>query len=311
MSEILIVALYKFVELKDLSAIRKRLLEKCKSLEIKGTFILASEGINGTVAGKKENIESIIDYLKSDKNFTDIECKYSYDNKIPFYRMKVKIKDELIPIGQDGVDPRKMVGTYVNPSSWNELVEDPETLLIDVRNEYEVEVGTFRGAINPKTENFREFPDFVRKNLDPKIHKKVAMFCTGGIRCEKASAFMLREGFSDVYHLKGGILKYLEEVPNAQSTWEGECFVFDNRTSVDHDLENGVYDLCHNCRYPVSPEDMKSDYYEKGVSCPKCHNRITESRRRSLEERNKQIRLARSRNQQHLGIDQKNLKNTS
>ena len=310
MSEVVIAALYKFVDIDDTEQLRKKLLERCKSLEIKGTFILSGEGINGTVAGVKESIDSIIDYLKADKRFEDIECKFSADEKIPFYRIKVKIKDELIPIGMEGVDPRKNVGKYVNPSDWNSLINDPETLVIDVRNDYEVEVGTFRGALNPRTQNFREFPEFVRENLNPNKYKKVAMYCTGGIRCEKASSFMLGEGFSDVYHLKGGILKYLEEVPAEESTWEGECFVFDNRTSVDHDLENGVYDLCHNCRYPVSPEDMESEYYEKGVSCPRCHDKISESRRKSLEERNKQIKLAKKRNQPHLGVDQKTLKRT-
>jgi len=310
MNEIRIAALYKFVEINDLVILRERLLEKCKSLDIKGTFILASEGINGTVAGNQKSVDEIADFLMTDKRFEDLECKFSSDVKNPFYRMKVKIKEELIPIGIEVVDPRKKVGTYVSPDSWNKIVEDPETLLIDVRNDYEIEVGTFRGAINPKTENFREFPEFVRNNLDPEKHKKIAIFCTGGIRCEKASSFMIGEGFTNVYHLKGGILKYLEEVPSEESTWEGECFVFDNRTSVDHDLENGVYDLCHNCRFPVSPEDMKSEYYEKGISCPKCYNTISESRRKSLEERNKQIRLAKQRNQQHLGVDQKTLKTT-
>ena len=311
MKQVIILSLYKFVEIKDTELLKERLLQKCKPLGIKGTFIISTEGINGTIAGSKASIDSIIEFLKNDRRFNDVECKYSYDYKIPFYRMKVKIKDELIPIGIKDLDPREKVGTYVKPADWNKLVEDLETLLIDVRNEYEIEIGTFRGALNPETESFREFPEFVRKNLDPEKHKKVALFCTGGIRCEKASSFMLGEGFSNVYHLKGGILRYLEEVPNEESTWEGECFVFDNRASVDHDLENGVYDLCHNCRYPVSPEDMKSKYYEKGISCPRCFNKITGNRRRSLEERNKQIGLAKQKNQQHLGFDQRTLKKTS
>ncbi|MGI9535292.1 MAG: rhodanese-related sulfurtransferase [Thermodesulfobacteriota bacterium] len=309
MSKVVIVSLYKFVQIEEAEQFRIELLEKCNSFGIKGTFIIAPEGINGTVAGSKNSIDSIIGCLSDDKRFRDIECKYSYDVKIPFYRMKVKIKDELIPIGIDGIDPRKMVGKYVMPGEWNEIIQDPETLVIDVRNEYEIDVGTFKGAISPGTNNFREFPEFVSKNLDPNKHKKIAMFCTGGIRCEKASSFMVGEGFSNVYHLKGGILKYLEDVPGEKSLWQGECFVFDNRTSVDHDLENGVYDLCHNCRYPVSPEDMDSKYYVKGVSCPRCYDTITESRKKSLEERNKQIRIAKQRNQPHLGVDQKTLKN--
>ncbi len=305
MKDITIISLYKFVSIADTETFRKDLLAECKRLGIKGTFIIAAEGINGTVAGTNENIESVITFLKKDKRFEDIECKYSYDKKIPFYRMKVKIKDELIPIGVDGVDPREIVGTYVNPGEWNELVEDPDVLLIDVRNQYEIEVGSFQGAVNPETDNFRYFPEFVEKNLDPDKNQKVAMFCTGGIRCEKASSYMLSKGFKEVFHLKGGILKYLEDMPKENSLWDGECFVFDNRTSVDHDLENGVHDLCHNCRFPVSPADMESEYFEKGVSCPRCHDSITPERRTSLEERNRQIRLAKERNQSHLGVNQR------
>nr|AFD03325.1 rhodanese domain-containing protein [uncultured bacterium W5-15b] len=305
MKEITIVSLYKFVNILDTESFRKELLAECKNLAIKGTFIIASEGINGTIAGTGENIESVIQFLECDNRFADIECKYSFDNKIPFYRMKVKIKDELIPIGVDGVDPREIVGTYVSPKEWNKLVEDPEVLLIDVRNQYEIEVGSFKGALNPETDNFRYFPEFVENNLEPDEHRKVAMFCTGGIRCEKASSYMLSKGFKEVFHLKGGILKYLEDVPKEKSLWDGECFVFDNRASVDHDLQNGIYDLCHNCRFPVSPEDMESEYFVKGISCPRCHDSITPERRTSLEERNRQIRLAKERNQSHLGVNQR------
>ena len=305
MKNITIVSIYKFVNIADTEAFRKNLLLECNSHSIKGTFIVASEGLNGTIAGTGENIEYIIKYLKSDERFADIECKYSFDEKIPFYRMKVKIKDELIPIGVKGVDPRETVGTYVNPEDWNSLVEDPDVLLIDVRNQYEIEVGSFKGALDPETDNFRYFPDFVEENLDPEKYPKVAMYCTGGIRCEKASSYMLNKGFKEVFHLKGGILKYLEEVPRDKSTWEGECFVFDNRTSVDHDLQNGVHDLCHNCRFPVSPEDMESEHFVKGISCPRCYDSITPERRTSLEERNRQIRLAKERNQGHLGVNQR------
>ena len=305
MKNITIVSLYKFVNIEDPEAFRSELLEESKKFDIKGTFIVAAEGINGTVAGTADNISSILDYLRKDERFSDVECKYSYDDKVPFYRMKVKVKDELIPIGVDGVDPLKAVGTYVDPNDWNNLIEDPDVLLIDVRNDYEIEVGSFKGAVNPGTDNFRVFPDYVENNLDPEKHTKVAMFCTGGIRCEKASSYMLGKGFSEVYHLKGGILKYLEDVPREESLWDGECFVFDNRTSVDHDLQNGIYDLCHNCRFPVSPEDMKSEQFEKGISCPRCYDTITPERRTSREERNRQIKLARERNQAHLGVNQR------
>jgi len=305
MKEITIVSLYKFVNISDLETFRKELLAECNNLAIKGTFIIAAEGINGTIAGTGKNIETIIKFLISDDRFADIECKYSFDNKIPFYRMKVKIKDELIPIGVEGVDPREVVGTYVRPDEWNKLVEDPDVLLIDVRNQYEIEVGSFKGALNPETDNFRYFPEFVENNLNPDENKKVAMFCTGGIRCEKASSYMLSKGFKEVFHLKGGILKYLEDVSKEKSLWDGECFVFDNRTSVDHDLQNGIYDLCHNCRFPVSPKDMESEYFVKGISCPRCHDSITPERMTSLEERNRQIRLAKERNQAHLGVNQR------
>jgi len=305
MKEFTIASLYKFVNIDELETFRKELLAKCRKFGIKGTFIISSEGINGTVAGTGENIESILNYLNEDKKFRDIECKYSFDDKIPFYRMKVKIKEELIPIGVDGVDPLEKVGTYVSPSDWNKLIKDPDVLLIDVRNRYEIEVGNFRGALSPEIDNFRYFPEFVEKNLDPEKNRKVAMYCTGGIRCEKASSYMLLKGFKEVYHLKGGILKYLEDVPKKNSIWDGECFVFDNRASVDHDLQNGVYDLCHNCRFPVSPEDMESVNYEKGISCPRCYDSISPERRTSLEERNRQIRLAKERNQMHLGVNQR------
>ncbi len=311
MKQIAVLSLYKFVEIKDTESLKERLLQKCNELNIKGTFIIASEGINGTIAASISSVEAMVAFLSIDVGFGNFERKYSYDCKIPFYRMKVKIKDEIIPLGVGGVDPSEQVGTYVNPSDWNELVEDDGTLLVDTRNDYEAEIGTFKNALNPKTQKFRDFPEFIKERLDPKKHSRVALFCTGGIRCEKASSYMLREGFTDVYQLKGGILKYLEEVPRGQSTWEGECFVFDNRASVDHDLQNGVYELCHNCRYPVSPRDKDSEYYEEGISCSRCFDKITSSRRKSLEERNKQIELARNRGQQHLGFNQKLRKNSS
>lgn len=305
MKQVVVLSLYKFTAIKNTKRLREKLLTKCAELSIKGTFIIASEGINGTVGGEKPSINSIAEFLKSEMGLGNTECKYSYYHKNPFYRMKIKIKDELVPLGTSEFDPENKAGIHVSPSEWNELIEDPDTVLIDVRNDYEVDVGTFKNAINPKTRNFREFTAFVKEKLDPEKHKKIAMFCTGGIRCEKASSYMLHKGFSSVYQLQGGILKYLEEVPRDESAWKGECFVFDNRTSVDHGLANGTYDLCHNCRYPVSPEDKTSRHFEEGISCPRCFDRITGSRRRSLEERNKQIKLAKLRNQQHIGVDQR------
>ncbi len=305
MKQVAVLSLYKFETIKDTRQFKEKLLPRCVSLDIKGTFIIASEGINGTVAGEERSINSIAGFLKNEMQLGSIECKYSYDRKMPFYRMKVKIKDELVPLGVENLDLKDQTGTYVSPADWNRLIEDPYTLLIDVRNDYEVDIGTFKNALNPKTRNFREFSAFTKERLDPEKHSKVALFCTGGIRCEKASSYMLREGFSNVYQLRGGILKYLEEIPKDESSWEGECFVFDNRTSVNHDLANGTYDLCHNCRYPVSSEDKRSEHYEEGVSCPRCFDKITVKRRRSLEERNRQIKLAKLRDQQHLGVNQR------
>lgn len=301
MRKILIVALYKFVALEDYIELREPLFKKSVKEGIKGTFILAREGINAMVAGSEEGINSVLDYLREDPRLTDIICKFSYDDNIPFYRLKVKLKKELIPIGANGIDPNEQVGKYVKPEDWNDLIRDPEVLLIDTRNQYEVEIGTFKNAVNPKMKNFREFPEYVQKNLNPKKHKKIAMFCTGGIRCEKASSYLINQGFEEIYHLKGGILKYLEEVPHGESLWDGECFVFDNRTSVDQDLNNGQFEQCRNCRHPVSIQDRKSPMYEEGISCPRCFKKITPKRRESLKERQKQIKLAKKRNQKHIG----------
>lgn len=298
---VVIAVFYKFITIKDFKSLGEKLYTESIQNQISGTIILAEEGINAAISGSQNGIQNIIDFLNSDKRFTDIEYKFNYDKNTPFHRMKIKFKKEIVPLGLMGIDPRRVVGRYVKPTEWNNLITDPEVLLIDTRNDYEYEVGTFAGAINPGTKHFREFPDFVRKNLDPSKHKKVAMFCTGGIRCEKATSFLLENGFDDVYHLKGGILKYLEEVPKEKSLWKGECFVFDDRTSVDHSLKNGSYELCRNCRYPLSSKDRLSEKYREGISCEYCYDRLTDERISSLEERQKQIRLAKTRNQKHLG----------
>lgn len=297
----LIAAFYKFVKLEDYKKLGEKIYREAAKNSLSGTFILANEGINATVAGSEEGINKVLDFLKSDSRFSDIECKLSRDLKDPFNRLKVKFKNEIVPIGFDEIDPNLRVGKYIRPSEWNELIKDPDVLVIDTRNDYEYEVGTFKGAVNPNTRHFREFPEYVSKNLDPSKNKKIAMFCTGGIRCEKATSYLMEKGFEEVYHLKGGILKYLEEVPEDKSLWKGECFVFDDRTSVNHKLENGSYELCRNCRYPLSPEDRKSDKYTEGISCAHCHDTLTEERVSSLQERQKQIKLAKMRNQKHLG----------
>jgi len=293
---IVVAALYKFVTLTDHVALREPLLQTMLANGIKGTLLLAEEGINGTVSGTREGIDSLLAWLKSDPRLADLEHKESYCDAQPFYRTKVKLKKEIVTLGGAGVDPNRRVGTYVEPKDWNALIADPEVLLIDTRNDYEVAIGTFEGAIDPETRSFRQFPEFVRARFDPARHKKVAMFCTGGIRCEKASSFMLEAGFEQVFHLKGGILKYLEEVPEEQSKWHGECFVFDNRVTVRHDLSRGDYDLCHACRNPISAEDRQSASYVPGISCPHCWDSLPERTRESARERQKQIELARARN---------------
>ena len=301
MREVVVAALYKFVALKDFRELREPLLDVCMDAGVRGTLLLATEGINGTIAGTRKSIDCVLDYLRSDPRLADLQHKESFDDHMPFYRMKVKLKREIVTMGVEGIDPNQRVGTYVEPQDWNALVEDPEVLLIDTRNDYECDIGTFRGALDPHTTNFREFPAYVRENLDPGRHKKVAMFCTGGIRCEKASAFMLKEGFEEVYHLQGGILKYLEEVPKQESTWEGECFVFDNRVAVDHDLNKGQYDQCHGCRHPITESDKLSDKYQKGVCCPHCYDNLTEEQKARFSERQKQVELAKARGEQHIG----------
>ena len=301
MDKIVVAALYKFVTLEDFRELREPLLDACRAAGIRGTLLLAREGINGTIAGTRAGIDRVISYLKSDPRLEDLEHKESFDDHMPFYRMKVKLKREIVTMGIEGINPNDAVGTYVEPRDWNALVNDPEVLLIDTRNDYECDIGTFRGAIDPHTTNFREFPDYVRRKLDPKKQKKVAMFCTGGIRCEKASAFMLKEGFEEVYHLRGGILKYLEEVPASDSAWEGECFVFDNRVAVDHELNKGSYDQCHGCRHPITEQDKLSQKYQKGVCCPHCFDLLENDQKARFRERQKQVELAQARGESHIG----------
>jgi UPF0176 protein len=294
---IVVAALYKFVTLKDFAELRAPLLRAMKTCGVKGTLLLAKEGINGTISGRREAIDGFLAILKSDKRFADIDHKESACDEAPFYRSKVKLKREIVTIGAAGADPGAQVGAYVEPGDWNALISDPDVLVIDTRNDYEVALGTFAGAIDPKTRSFGEFPDFAKKNLDPARHRKIAMFCTGGIRCEKASAHLLSQGFRDVYHLKGGILKYLEEVPPEMSKWQGECFVFDHRIAVGQGLVPTEKEMCHGCRMPLADDDTSSPCYEEGVSCPKCFSGLSEKSKASARERQKQINLAKQRNQ--------------
>jgi len=298
---ITICALYKFVRLEHFEALRAPLLAKMTSLEVKGTLLLAAEGINGTIAGSQASIEQVLAFLAQDANLANISHKESYTDENPFHRTKVKLKKEIVTMGIEGIDPNQVVGTYVKPKDWNALISDPDVLLVDTRNDYEVEIGTFKGALNPDTETFREFPQYVKDNLDKNKHKKVAMFCTGGIRCEKSTAYLKEQGFEEVYHLEGGILKYLEEVPSKETLWQGECFVFDGRVAVNHDLEQGQYDQCFACRFPLTEAEKESEHYIKGVSCHRCHDQVTEQQRSRFAERERQIGLAAKRGENHLG----------
>ena len=303
MSKYIVCAMYKFVALENFEAMRQPLLSAMESNGIKGTLLLASEGINGTVSGTREGIDGLLQYLNADERINPISCKESLHEEQPFYRTKVKLKKEIVTMGVEGIDPRKTVGTYVKPSDWNALISDPDVTVIDTRNGYEIEIGTFKHAIDPKTETFREFPEYVAKTLSPEKNKKVAMFCTGGIRCEKSTAYLKEQGVDEVYHLEGGILQYLEDVPKEESLWEGDCFVFDNRVAVNHDLEKSDYHQCYACRLPITDEDMQSEKYESGVSCPHCFGTHTEDQLSRFREREKQVNLAKMRQQEHVGTE--------
>ena len=283
-----VATFYKFVALPDFKALQQPLKEVCQGYQVKGTILLAQEGINGTIAGTHEGIDSVFAHIRSDQRLEDIDIKESPAEEMPFAKMKVRLKKEIVTIGLPEISPTKQVGTYVPPSEWNNIISDPDVVVIDTRNDYEVGMGTFQGAQNPETEVFNEFPDYVKENLNPDKTKKVAMFCTGGIRCEKASSYMLSQGFKEVYHLKGGILKYLEEVPEEESLWEGECFVFDERVAIKHGLETGSYDMCYACGHPISEEDEESADYESEVSCPHCIADKTEERIGYLRDRKRQ-----------------------
>ncbi|MGQ9426950.1 oxygen-dependent tRNA uridine(34) hydroxylase TrhO [Gilvimarinus sp. F26214L] len=300
---IVVCALYKFVALPDYSDFRQPLLNIMQQQKVRGTLLLAKEGINGTIAGSRKGIDFVLGWLRREPRFAELDFKESFTDTQPFKRSKVKLKKEIVTMGVEGVDPRRVVGTYVDPTEWNALISDPEVVLIDTRNDYEYQVGTFENAVNPKTTTFREFPEYVKENLDPARHKKVAMFCTGGIRCEKSTAYLKEQGFEQVFHLKGGILKYLEEVPEEHSRWKGECFVFDDRVTVNHRLEKGDYDQCFACRLPITEEDKASEKYQAGISCPHCYDTLTPEQKAKFAEREKQLRLARERGEAHLGAD--------
>lgn len=284
-----IAALYRFVEIDDTVRLQKIIKDACVELGICGTLLLAPEGINGTIAGNEDTIPEIIALLDTLLNVSKGEVKYSDADHKPFRHMKVRLKKEIVTLRQPNVNPAKQAGTYVEPKDWNDLISDPDIINIDTRNNYETAIGTFKGATDPDTDVFTEFADYVEKNLDPAKNKKVAMFCTGGIRCEKASSYMLSKGFEEVYHLKGGILKYLEEVPEEESLWEGSCFLFDRRVGVEHGLKESAHLLCYGCRYPLDEADLELDSYEKGVSCKHCIDNLTPEKARAFRMRHQQF----------------------
>jgi len=303
----LVCALYKFVTLENYKEMREDLRLFMESRDIRGTILLALEGLNGTVSGPQNAINELIAHLNCDKRISPISHKLSWHVSQPFYRTKVKLKNEIVTMGVQGIDPRKTAGTYVSAQQWNSLISDPEVTVIDTRNDYEIQIGTFKNAVNPKTSSFREFPDYVAKSLNPKQHKKIAMFCTGGIRCEKSTAYLKEQGFDEVYHLEGGILQYLEDVPKSDSLWEGDCFVFDNRVAVNHDLERSDYDQCYGCRLPITEADKLSEKYEAGVSCPACYGTHSNDQLARFREREKQVDLAKQRSQEHVGAEARDL----
>lgn len=300
-----VAALYRFAVIADCAAVRDQLARVCRAEGVRGTLLVAHEGINGTIAGSGAAIDRVINAIRAIAGCADLELKYSRAAIQPFHRMKVRIKREIVTMGQPAIDPLASAGHYVDPHDWNALIADPNTIVIDTRNDYEVAIGTFEGAIDPKTPTFRDFPAWFRSNRERLLGQgnppKVAMFCTGGIRCEKSTAFLKAEGVDAVYHLKGGILKYLETVPAKDSLWQGECFVFDSRVAVGHGLMPGTHKLCHACRRPVTPADCTSPLYREGISCPACHNERTDEQREGYRERHRQETIAAARGTIHIG----------
>ena len=301
MTKIHVAAFYHFAKLDDCQDMQSRLLKECLSEDVLGTLLLAEEGINGTIAGTPRGVSNVLAYIRSDPRLLNLVHKDSYAVQPPFLRMKVRLKKEIVTMGVPSINPNHIGGTYVKPDDWNNLISDPDVIVVDCRNDYEVEIGTFPNAVDPHTTSFREFPEWVKKNSDMFRDKKIAMFCTGGIRCEKSTAYMKAQGYGDVFHLEGGILKYLETISEEKSLWEGECFVFDERVSVGHGLKIGPYDLCHACRHTIVEEDKASLFYVQGISCPKCHGKISEKRKERFAERQKQMELAKARGEVHLG----------
>lgn len=306
-NEILVATLYKFFKVDDLVALQDQLYAICNKNNVMGTILIANEGVNGTISAKPKEIEKTLISIQKDDRFSEIEIKYSSTNKQPFHKMRVRLKKEIVTIGLPEINPNKTVGTYVKPEEWNDIISDPDVILIDTRNKFEIKIGSFKNALDPRTTSFRDFPEWVKKFKQDKTNtnKKIAMYCTGGIRCEKASSLMKEEGFNEVYHLQGGILKYLEQVEKEKSLWEGECFVFDDRVCLTENLEVGSYKMCFACRMPITEDELNDDRYEEGISCLYCYDKTTKDKKERFESRQKQIELSKLRGEKHIGGQQK------
>ena len=306
-NEILVATLYKFFKVNDLVALQDQLYAICNKNNVMGTILIANEGVNGTIYAKPREIEKTLISIQKDDRFSEIEIKYSSTNKQPFHKMRVRLKKEIVTIGLPEINPNKTVGTYVKPEEWNDIISDPDVILIDTRNKFEIKIGSFKNALDPRTTSFRDFPEWVKKFKQDKTNtnKKIAMYCTGGIRCEKASSLMKEEGFNEVYHLQGGILKYLEQVEKEKSLWEGECFVFDDRVCLTENLEVGSYKMCFACRMPITEDELNDDRYEEGISCLYCYDKTTKDKKERFESRQKQIELSKLRGEKHIGGQQK------
>jgi len=299
-SELLVAAFYKFTKIEDPAKLQASIEDCCIENDVRGIVLLASEGINSTIAGSPEGVRNVLQFLQEDVRFSKLTWKESNASQAPFRKLRVRLKKEIVTMGVPGIDPQRLAGTYIKPKDWNGLINDPNVVVIDTRNDYEVEIGTFKDAVNPDIASFGELPEWIENNIDIDAQPKVAMFCTGGIRCEKSTALLKEAGVKEVFHLEGGILKYLEQIPEDKSLWDGQCFVFDERVSVGHGLEVGEYELCHGCRHPICHEDKSSPLFREGVSCSRCHDQTTAEQKASYAERQKQIDLARQRGSQHL-----------
>ncbi len=295
LDRLLVVAFYKFVKLDGLASLQREIESWCHSNDVFGIVLLASEGINSTIAGPREGVLRVLEMIRQDARFSDIQWKESFAAEQPFRKLRVRLKKEIVTMGVSDIDPNELVGTYVKPADWNALISDPDVIVIDARNHYETEIGTFKGALEPGIDSFSELPSWLEKKIDIDGKPQVAMFCTGGIRCEKSTAFLKQAGVKDVYHLEGGILKYLEEVPQDESLWEGECFVFDQRVAVGHGLDTADYELCRACRFPLSASDKQSEFFQEGVSCLRCYDQTSREQKLRFAERQKQFELAQLR----------------